>query len=193
MIPIRLKKRIQAIVSNFLSYTYQAISFLYSEIKCEILYTLLVMGEDLYTYGYSHYFAYKNRIEDIRLHTHYLKDGYGRRYRISRRPNSFYDPINFHPSLPFRHRRRSVSGIPQFYPNKHGPGHAAAGPVGPWARGADVVDGTYVAGARASVAARQYEPRPRSSAGGDGANTANIRVAECSEATGMESIRPERA
>ena len=50
--------------------------------------------------------------------------------------------------------------------------------------------------ARASVAAGRppsMSPGPGAPPEGTRANTANIRVAECSEATGMESIRPERA
>lgn len=102
---MRYKMKFQAMFCNMFSYGYQAASYLYSEIKCEILYSLLVLGEKLYSFGYSHYNSYINKVEDQRTHTQYLKDGYGRRHRIFRRPSSFYDPINYQPNMPLRRRK----------------------------------------------------------------------------------------
>ena len=80
-----------------------------------------------------------------------------------------------------------ASGTQYFYPNSHGPGHAAALPpsaLGPG--GADVWTARmWRAHAQAwPKAARQYEPRPRSSAVGDVGEYLNIRFAERSEGKG---------
>ena len=125
---MRYKIKSQTLVSNVLSHLYQAILFIYSDFKCGLLYFILVVGEKLYIFGYSHYNAYRNRIEDTREHTYYMKDGYGRRYKIFRHPSSFFDPINYRPSLPFRHRKRSDLRHTILLSQSTWAGHTAAQP-----------------------------------------------------------------
>lgn len=102
---MRFKILFQTIVSNTLSYIFQAASFMASTTKSDFFHLLLTISEAFYTYSFSHYYAHQNKMEDIRRNTYYLKDGYGRRYKISRKPHSFYDPMNFRPALLIRHRK----------------------------------------------------------------------------------------
>ncbi len=104
MIPIRYKIRFQTMVSNILSYFYQLLGYISFKILSGILYLFLVVSERFYSYYYSHYNAYKNTSEYCRSNTYYLKDGYGKRIKIYRRPE-FFDPSYHRPPLPPRRQR----------------------------------------------------------------------------------------
>ena len=101
MIPLRYKIRLQTMISNFLSYIYQLCGYISFRIMSGILYLFLVISERFYSWCYSHYNAYRNTADFCRSNTYYLRDGYGRRYKIYRRPE-YFDPKCHRPSLPPR-------------------------------------------------------------------------------------------
>ncbi len=104
MIPMRYKIWFTARISNTLSYIYQSIGFIIFKLSCCILYLLLIVSERFYSYSYSHYNAYRNKADFCRAHTYYLRDGYGRRFKIYRNPDTF-DPKYCRPPLPPRRLR----------------------------------------------------------------------------------------
>ncbi len=101
MIPLRYKIRLQTATSNFLSYICQLCGYISFRIVSGILYLFLVVSERFYSWCYSHYNAYRNTAEFCRSNTYYLRDGYGRRYKIYRRPE-YFDPKYHRPPLPPR-------------------------------------------------------------------------------------------
>jgi len=104
VIPARFRIQLETLVSNTLSYIYQFIGFIIFKLLSCILYLLLVVSERFYSFSYSHYNAYRNKADFCRSHTYYLKDGYGRRIRIYRNPDTF-DPSYCRPPLPPRRQR----------------------------------------------------------------------------------------
>ncbi len=104
MIPIRYRIWFITLISNTLSYIFQFTGFIIFKLTSCILYLLLIVSEKFYSYSYSHYNAYRNKADYCRSHTHYLRDGYGRRIRIYRR-QEFLDPFFLRPPLPPRRLR----------------------------------------------------------------------------------------
>jgi len=105
VIPLRYKIWMQTVISNFLSYTYQLMGYILFKVMSGILYLLLVISEKIYSWCYGHYNAYRNTADFCRSNTYYLRDGYGKRFKIYRRPE-FFDPLSCRPSLPPRRQRR---------------------------------------------------------------------------------------
>ena len=101
MIPMRYRIRFETMVSNTLGYICQLFGYISFGIVSGILYLFLVASERSYSFFYSRYNAYRNRAEYCRDNTYYLRDGYGRRIKIYRRPE-FFDPLFCRPPLPPR-------------------------------------------------------------------------------------------
>ena len=104
MIPMRYKIWFATRISNTLCYIYQFIGFIAFKLSSYILYLLLVVSERFYSYSYSHYNAYRDKADFCRAHTYYLRDGYGRRFKIYRYPDTL-DPSCYRPPLPPRRLR----------------------------------------------------------------------------------------
>ena len=101
MIPLRYKIWLQTRASNILSYIYQLLGYITFRIVSGILYLFLAVSERVYSWCFSHYNSYRNTADFCRLNTYYLRDGYGRRYGIYRRPE-YFDPFYHRPPLPSR-------------------------------------------------------------------------------------------
>ena len=98
---MRYKIWLLTIISNSISYVYQLLGYISFKFMSGILYLFLAISERFYSYCYSHYNAYRIRADFCRSNTYYLRDGYGRRVKIYRRPESF-DPKSHRPPLPPR-------------------------------------------------------------------------------------------
>lgn len=191
MIPARFRILLWTMVSNALSYLFEITSIINIGLKMRMLRILLIISEHTYIFSYSHCTAYRLKIDDNMRNTHYVRDGYGRRYRVSRRSNPFFHPDNFRPRLP-PHPRGGLHRTPHHIPIVRARPRGGVPPQALGPGGADVVDGTYADGRakRAEGRPAGMSPGPGAPSEGTRANTGNIRVAECSEATGMERIRP---
>jgi len=101
VIPLRYNIWLQTMISNFLSYIYQLCGYISFRIISGILYLFLIVSEKFYSWFYSHYNVYRNTADFCRSNTYYLRDGYGRRVKIYRRPE-FFDPKCYRLPLPPR-------------------------------------------------------------------------------------------
>ncbi len=102
MLPMRIKIRFLAILHNLLSYSIQFLQGLCS-VSIDIVLDLFTdILESLYTFFYSHREAHRRRVEDRKERTSYIRDGYGKRYKIvSPRTKNFY-ACNYRPLLRYR-------------------------------------------------------------------------------------------
>ena len=99
MIPMRIRMFVIAALCNLFSYTRQALEIAYDCIVEEILDILTIIAEGMYSFSYSHLEAFRDRIQDKRSRTTYIRDGYGRRYRKVSPATKEFNAINYRPFL----------------------------------------------------------------------------------------------
>lgn len=99
MIPMRIRMFFFAAIYNLFSYTFQILESIYQIFAEMILDLLTEMSEGLYSFFYSHHEAFREKIQDKRSRTSYIRDGYGRRYKVVSPATKKFYAVNYIPIL----------------------------------------------------------------------------------------------
>lgn len=99
MIPMRIRMFFFAAIYNLFSYTFQILESIYQIFAEMILDLLTEMSEGLYSFFYSHHEAFRAKIQDKTSRTSYIRDGYGRRYKVVSPATKKFYAVNYIPIL----------------------------------------------------------------------------------------------
>ena len=99
MIPMRIRMFFLAAMHNLLSYSIQALELSYYLFIDITLDSLTYTSEGLYSFFFSHYEAFKAKEQDKRSRTSYIRDGYGRRYKVVSPATKKFYAVNYIPIL----------------------------------------------------------------------------------------------
>jgi len=88
---------LSAAIHNLFSYSFQGLGFIYDATVIGILRISMDLSEMVYTFLFSHYGEFKDKAQDKRSRTTYIRDGYGRRYKKVSPSSMKYDPARYRP------------------------------------------------------------------------------------------------
>ncbi len=102
---MRTKMWIISRLHNLCSYFAQGvIEFVTASIEC-FYSTLEEISKGFYSFSYSHHRSWCERNMDRKTRTSYIRDGYGRRYKVMSPKTKSFDPINYRPFFRMNRKR----------------------------------------------------------------------------------------